>query len=98
MSTLERTLLFPLLGVCFMTGCGSSLDRTTLKPDAQGFIPWVDAKRAILSGEVVAVAQNHDRVVWITLKDDTTYMSRENQLDEVIDFIEKNNLRASISI
>jgi hypothetical protein len=73
------------------------VDRSTLKPDAEGYIPWEDAKRLILSGEVTSVAQNHARDVWLTLKDGATYKAREERLDEVWTFIKDNRLQNKIS-
>ncbi len=77
-------------------GCGSP--RVTIPTDRDGFIPWRDARGLILSGRVSSVAQNHGRVVWLTLKDGTTYKSREDRLDEVIHLIEEHGLGDEITI
>jgi hypothetical protein len=73
------------------------VDRSTIKPDAEGFIPWEDAKRRILSGEVTSITQTHDRVVGLTLKDGATYKAREERLDEVWTFLKDHRLQNKIS-
>ena len=97
MTTSMRTFLLLFLFLTLTFGCRSSFDQSTLKPDAKGFIPWNDAKRAILSGDVVAVAQNHAGVVWITFNDGTTFKAQENRIDEVLEFIRDNNLQDKIT-
>jgi hypothetical protein len=93
----KSTLLLLLLCLTLAGGCRKAFDKSALKPDAEGFIPWADAKRLILSGEVVAVSQTHARVVGMTLKDGTTYRSKEDRLDEVWTLIKDNNLQDRIS-
>ena len=77
-------------------GCRPSFDKSSLKTVAAGFIPWEDAKRAIASGEVKSVLQNHRREVFFTLKDGTEFRTREDNPDEVWHFIKDNNLRDKI--
>jgi hypothetical protein len=102
-----------LLSLTPVSGCGPSLDKTspraggklavtsvdrsTIRPDAEGYIPWEDAKRLILSGEVTSVTQTRARVVGLTLKDGATYKAREDQLDEVWTFIKDHRLQSKIS-
>src|SRR5947209_327120 len=93
-----------LLGLAPAGGCGPAVergatppgvtrvDRSTIKPDAEGYIPWGDAKRLILSGEVTSVTQTQGLVVTLTLKDGATYKAKEERLDEVWSFIKEHRL------
>jgi hypothetical protein len=92
-----RSCCLLLLGL-LLVGCRGPVGPGAVKVGPDGFITWADAKQLILSGEVISVAQNHDRVVWLTLKNDTTYKTREDRLDEVIRFIEEHGLQDKISI
>src|SRR5260370_7407797 len=94
----KSTLLLLLLCLTLGFGCRKAFDKSALKPDAEGFIPWADAKRLILSGEVVAVSQTHARVVGMTLKDGTTYQSKEKRLNEVWTLITHTHLQNLISL
>jgi hypothetical protein len=87
-----------LLSAALVGGCQRGFDRSALKPDADGFISWEDAKRLILSGETTNVAQNHERIVYITLKDGAEFKAREDRLDEVIRLIRDHGLEGQIGI
>jgi hypothetical protein len=87
-----------LLGFLLLAGCRGPVGPGVVKVGPDGFIAWADARQLILSGGVVSVAQNHDRVVSLNLKDGTTYKTREDRLDEVIHFIEDHGLQDKISI
>jgi hypothetical protein len=100
-------LLVPLLFLMAFAVCQGPVDskpgdrgnvRATIKPDENGFISWEDAKRLILSGGTTSVAQTHERVVYVNLKDGTSYKTRETRLDEVVNLIRENGLQDKISI
>jgi hypothetical protein len=93
------TLLIVFLSLLTLVGCRrSAVDRTLLKVDENGFISWEDGKRLILSGETRSVARTHARVVSITLKDETTYKTKEEGTESVVQLIKDNGLEIQINM
>ncbi|MBL8809638.1 MAG: hypothetical protein JNM43_05630 [Planctomycetaceae bacterium] len=98
MSANLRNLVFLLTLMTLLNGCQESFDKTTLRPDASGHVPWKDAQRAILSGAVVGVTQTHSKEVSFTFDDGSTFRTKEDRIDEVLDLIKDNHLEDTISI
>lgn len=97
MGVLIRNLSLALTFMGLLLGCQETFDKSSLRPDAAGLVPWKDAQRAILSGEVVSVMQSHARGVTFTFDDGSTFQTKEDRLDEVWGLIRDNHLDGKIS-
>lgn len=74
-----------------------SFDKSSLSPDARGFVPWSDAKNAIVCGDVTTVILSDGLTVSIVFRDGTIYKATEDHLGEASHLIREYGLQDQIS-
>jgi len=72
----------------FVGGCEPSENRSS-PSSVDNQIPWPEAKKLILNGEVKMVSQYHSKKVSLLLKDDHVLKTVEPNLDDIYLIVER---------